>query len=167
MKSSDATIKTDASTTIAKFVAQEGLKNVSVIGQAVIKNAQIGSDTGFDRQPENKTGKGESKDNAAQTSGGGGGGGGGTGTVSSNTSSSNVEFLAKASFVGALTSDLKVKVGGTYINNYTLFFNGEALVMTTNGIITTVNNVFYDFSKIKIKYDSQYMTDTDSKMGTW
>ena len=80
---------------------------------------------------------------------------------------SAVEFLTKPTFTGAFTSDLKVKVGGSYITNYSLFFNGDLVASTTNGIVTTVNNVFSDMPKIKIQYNSQDMTDTDSTMGSW
>ena len=89
------------------------------------------------------------------------------GTTTFTVTVSTVEFLTKPTFTGAFTSDLKVKVGGSFITNYSLFFNGDLVASTTTGIITTVNNVFSDMSKIKIQYNSQDMTDTDSTMGSW
>lgn len=93
--------------------------------------------------------------------GGGGGGGGG------GNSQSTVEFLIKPSFTGAFTSDMKVRINNSFITEYSLYYNGDLVGTTTNGIITSVNNVFSDMSKIKIQYNSVDKMDSDATMGTW
>lgn len=100
----------------------------------------------------------------APSGGGGWGGGGGGGGVTPTTV---VEFLIKPSFTGAFTSDMKVKINGALIADYSLYHNGELVGTSTNGIITTVNTVFSDASKVKIQYNSINRIDSDGKIGTW
>lgn len=78
-----------------------------------------------------------------------------------------VEFLIKPSFTGAFTSDMKVRINGSFITEYSLYYNGDLVGTTINGIITSVNNVFSDVSKIKIQIGSVDKIDSDGQIGKW
>lgn len=80
---------------------------------------------------------------------------------------SEVELLTRASFENALTADLKVKMDDQFITSYSLYYNNAIVAATTDGVITTANNIFGDLSKLKIQYNGAFWTDTDSTVGTW
>lgn len=74
-------------------------------------------------------------------------------------------ILSKVSGAGMPTSQIKVQINGSYINTYTLYFDGAPLATTTNGIVTIATAVLNDLSRVGILYNSNNYSTTNG--GTW
>ena len=74
-------------------------------------------------------------------------------------------ILSKVSGAGMPTSQVKVQINGSYINTYTLYFDGAPLAATNNGIVTIATAVLNDLSRVGILYNSNNYSTTNG--GTW
>jgi uncharacterized protein YjdB len=74
-----------------------------------------------------------------------------------------VEIRSKASVGELLTSEVKVRINGSYVNNYILYFDGIPLASTENGIVTVAAEVLRDLERVGIKYNGVLMKDTDEE----
>lgn len=74
-------------------------------------------------------------------------------------------ILSKVSGAGMPTSQIKVQINGSYINTYTLYFDGAPLATTTNDIVTIATAVLNNLSRVQILYNNSSYTTVDG--GTW
>ena len=76
-----------------------------------------------------------------------------------------VEILYRASGGMMPTVDVKVRRAGTFINEYSLYFDGEAVGSTSNGVITIPSNVLNDLTRVKVVIGSSMWPVIDG--GSW
>ncbi len=76
-----------------------------------------------------------------------------------------VELLHRASDGLMPTSDVKVKQAGTFIDEYSLYFDGNAVGTTGNGVMTIPNNLLKDLTRVKIVTGSSMWPVIDG--GSW
>lgn len=74
-----------------------------------------------------------------------------------------VEIRSKASVGELLTAEVKVRINGSYVNNYILYFDGIPLASTENGIVTVAAEVLRDLERVGIQYNGVLMKDTDEE----
>lgn len=74
-------------------------------------------------------------------------------------------ILSKASGAGMPTSEVKVEIESSPVNQYTLYFDGQPLASTTNGIVTIATAVLNDLSRVQILYNSSEYSTIDG--GSW
>lgn len=74
-------------------------------------------------------------------------------------------ILSKVSGAGMPTSQVKVQINSSYVNTYTLYFDGAPLASTTNGIVTIATAVLNDLSRVGVLYNSNNYSTTNG--GTW
>lgn len=72
-----------------------------------------------------------------------------------------IEIQSRASGGGMPTSEVKVKVNGSFVNTYTLYFDGNPLASTTNGSVIVAKEVLRDLTRVKIQHNSILKSDTD------
>ncbi len=75
------------------------------------------------------------------------------------------EILNRGTGGGMPTSEIKVKIDGSFINKYTLYFDGAPLASTSNGVVTTAAPVLNDLSRIHIFVDNTLRPVVDG--GGW
>ncbi|MCL6459207.1 MAG: S-layer homology domain-containing protein [Gorillibacterium sp.] len=158
----DVNIDLSENTSVSRLVLNSAIQ---VTGQGTITLAEVNADNvAFEKAPLQQT-VGPAVTITPVVTGGGNGGstgsnGGSTGG-NGGSGSSVVGFFTQASFTGSFTSELRVKIDGQVISNFSLYYNNTLVAATTNGVVTTVNNVFSDLSKVKIQYNGSYWTDSD------
>ena len=74
-------------------------------------------------------------------------------------------IFKRASGLGMPTSQIKVQIDGSFVNNYTLYFDGSPLATTTNGIVTIATAVTTDLTRVQIHSGGSLRATSDG--GTW
>jgi hypothetical protein len=74
-------------------------------------------------------------------------------------------LLSKVSGLGMPTSKIKVQINGSFVDTYTLYFDGAPLASTSNGIVTIATAVLNDLARVGIQYNSISYSTVDG--GSW
>jgi hypothetical protein len=72
-----------------------------------------------------------------------------------------IEIQSRASGGEMHTSEVKVKVNDSFVNTYTLYFDGNPLAYTTNGSVIVATEVLRNLTRVKIQHNSVLKSDTD------
>ncbi|HCC06627.1 MAG TPA: hypothetical protein DEP72_00480 [Clostridiales bacterium] len=81
-----------------------------------------------------------------------------------------IEILAKASFTGAFTSDVKVRVNGGFITGYSLYYKDQLVTTDSDndGVVRTISNIFNNLGDVKVRTSGGVdITDSDITLGAW
>lgn len=135
-------------TTVSTFTANA---TVAVNGTGKITTANVNaSGVSFSNPPTKvDTANGVKPPNTGTTNSGGDTGGG----SSSGGKTTKKATIEKIDQVGMPTSEIKVKVNGSYQNSYKLLFDDIELTSTTNGTVVVADAMLSDISRLKISVD--------------
>lgn len=77
-----------------------------------------------------------------------------------------IEICSKTSGVGMPTSEVKIKINDSFIDQYILYFDGVPLATAKNGVVIISTEILKDLSRVEILHDRIKKKATEP-LGSW